>query len=398
MAERRVIFVNRVYWPSETATAQLLTDLAGALAAREWTVHVIAAGTEAGPRNGVTVHRTGPGDQHGGLFSRTVNYGRFLAAARRELTALAGPGDIVVLMTDPPLLAAAGAGPARRRGARVVHWIQDIYPEIVSAHAGAWLAPVLWPLRWLRNRAWRAADRCLPVSADMQATVQAQGVAADSVVMMPNWAPPELDARPAVAEVAAQRQAWDVADKFVVAYSGNLGRVHDFAPLLEAATHLRDEPDIVFLFIGQGARFDEVRAAAKARDLANVRFLPPQPRDRLGVALAAADAHFVTVRPGFERLVSPSKLAGILAAGRPALFVGPPGCDLARLLAREKCGLCFAPGEGKALADEIGRLRREPVQRQALGRAARECFERHFTFAAAIARWDELLRLVAGRR
>jgi glycosyltransferase involved in cell wall biosynthesis len=398
MAERRIIFVNRVYWPSAAATSQLLSDLAGALAARGWSVHVIAAGTEPGPRDGVAIHRTGPGEHHAGLLSRAVNYGRFLSAARRELLALAAPGDIVVLMTDPPLLAAAGTGPARRRGARVVHWIQDIYPEIVAQHAGAWLAPVLWPLKEIRNRAWRAADRCLPVSVDMLATVKAQGVAPDSIVAMPNWAPPELDVPPSAAAVAAQRQAWGVTDKFVVAYSGNLGRVHVFAPLLAAAGRLRDEPDIVFLFIGAGARFDDVQAEAAARDLPNVRFLPAQPRESLGVALAAADAHFVTLRPGFERLVSPSKAAGIFAAGRPALFVGPPDCELAALVARERCGLCFPPGDGAGLADTIRRLHHEPALRAGMARAARECYERHFTFAAAVTRWDELLRVVAGRR
>ncbi|MDB6113137.1 MAG: putative glycosyl transferase, partial [Lacunisphaera sp.] len=157
-APPRVIFVNRVYWPSTAATAQLLTDLADGLAARGWPVLVIAAGTAPGPRHGVTIHRTGEGDQHRGLWSRTHNYRRFAREARRLLTQLVRPGDVVVPMTDPPMLGAAVTATALRAGARVVHWTQDIYPEIVSAHLGAVFTLPLWPWRWRRNAAWRAAQ------------------------------------------------------------------------------------------------------------------------------------------------------------------------------------------------------------------------------------------------
>lgn len=394
----RVIFVNRVYWPSTAATAQLLTDLAEALAARGWPVHVVAAGDGPAEHNGVTLHRTGAGATHGGLRSRAGNYWRFLRAARREIARLAQAGDIVVLKTDPPLLAAACTGIAQRRGAHVVHWIQDIYPEIVAAHTGAWTAWPLAPLRWARNRAWRAADRCVAVGGDMRATLAASGVSAKNILVAPNWAPRELDAPAAPEAIAAQRAAWGVADKFVAAYSGNLGRVHEFAALLDAAERLRDEPDLVFLFVGDGARRAEVQRAAAARGLINVRFLPAQPRAALSVALAAADVHFVTLRPGFERLVSPSKLAGILAAGRPALFVGPGESEPAGLLARERGGAAFTPDAGAALAGELRRLHRDRAACAAMGRAARECYARHFTFAAATAWWDELLRTVTAGR
>ncbi|MES1194667.1 MAG: hypothetical protein ABUL65_02150, partial [Opitutus sp.] len=137
MDKPRLILVNRVYWPSTAATAQLLTDLAEGLAARGWPVHVLAAGEVSTRHQGVTIHRTSCSDRHSGLFSRLVNYGRFRREAQRQLTALVQPGDVVVIMTDPPMLGAALTGPAVQRGASVIHWIQDIYPEIVTAHVGA---------------------------------------------------------------------------------------------------------------------------------------------------------------------------------------------------------------------------------------------------------------------
>jgi glycosyltransferase involved in cell wall biosynthesis len=387
----RVIFVNRVYWPSTAATAQLLTDLAEGLAARNRPVHVIAAGEASTRHNGVIIHRPGGSEQHTGLFSRIRNYRRFRRDAGRQLAALVQPGDIVVVMTDPPMLGAALTSLVAQRGAAVVHWIQDIYPEIVTAHLGAWTSPWLSRLRARRDVAWRAARTCVALGEDMAQVIASKGTPAARIAVVSNWAPRELQAPASAEAIAARRAAWGVTGKFVVAYSGNLGRVHEFAAVLAAAGHLKARRDIVFLFIGTGARFEEVRTAARARGLENVRLLPPEPRATLAAALAAADAQLVTLRPGFARLVYPSKLAGVLAAGRPVLFVGPPEGEIARLLARERCGSSFGPGDGAKLSATILEWQTDPAACRQLGRRARETYERHFTFDSALAAWERIL-------
>ncbi len=391
----RVIFVNRVYWPSTAATAQLLTDLAEGLAAQGWDVHVIAAGEISTRHNGVTIHRTGGSDRHGGLLSRAINYGRFRRGAQRLLAGLVAPGDVVVVMTDPPLLGAAVTDLVVKRGGRVVHWIQDIYPEILTAHLGAIVALPLSPLRALRDVSWLAASRCVTLGVDMAQAVAARGVPAGRITIVPNWAPRELHTPAAPEASNARRAAWSVADKFVVAYSGNLGRVHEFTAVLDAAERLKARQDIVFLLIGTGARFEEVRAAAQSRGLGNLRLLPPESRVDLPAALSAADVQLVTLKPGFARLVYPSKLAGVLAAARPVLFVGPSDGEIARLLAGEHCGAAFAPGGGERLAATIAAWQADPAQRAQLGRNARATYERHFNFAAALAHWDDILRRAA---
>ena len=394
----RFIFVNRVYWPSTAATAQLLTDLAEGLAARGAEVHVIAAGTGPDQRNGVTVHRTGGDERHGGLVSQARNYWEFIRRARLQTALLAKPGDVVVLMTDPPMLGVAVTGIVTERGAGVVHWIQDIYPEIVPAHAGAIAALPLIPFRRMRDQSWRAARCCVALGEDMAQAVAARAVPVAQIAIAPNWAPRELAAAPPVAAIEARRMAWGLADKFIVAYSGNLGRVHEFAAVLDAATELKARADIVFLFIGRGPRFDEVRATAQTRGLANMRFLPPETRENLATALAAPDAQLVTLKPAFAHLVYPSKLAGVLAAGRPVLFVGPPEGEIARLLAREQCGAAFAPTDGAGLAATVASWQADPTRRAQQGRAARGTYEKHFTFGTALTHWEEILRRAAMNR
>jgi colanic acid biosynthesis glycosyl transferase WcaI len=393
LSRPKLIFVNRVFWPNEAATAQLLTDLATALAARKWDVHVIAAGDGPGSFEGVTIHRAGAEPR-----GRAGRYLHFLRAARRELRRLIAPGDVVVLKTDPPLLAVAATALARGRSAHVVQWIQDIYPEIATEHMGAWSVPALAPLRWARNRAWRVSARCVPVSEDMHATVRAAGVPAARAIVLPNWAPRELDTPAAPDAIAAIRRGWGVQNEFLVGYSGNLGRVHEFATILDAAALLREHAHIRFVFIGGGPRLTEVRAGIAERRLTNVALHPPQPRAQLAVALAAPDAHLVTLRPGFERLVAPSKLAGVLAAGRPALFVGPTGGEIAQLLADESCGNTIATGDARTLASTLTAWASDRAQLASLSTAARRAYERRFRFANLVERWDALLHETAFER
>ena len=396
----RVIFVNRVYWPSTAATAQLLTDLAEGLVPRlrDWTVHVVVAGKTSTRQNGVTIHRTGTPEQHDGLLSRALNHRRFLRTAQGQLALLVRPGDIVVPMTDPPLLGATVARAATARGAKVVPWIQDIYPEIASVHFGALAEFFLAPLKTTRDSAWRAASTCVTLGEDMARTVASRGVPTSRLAVIPNWAPRELQVPAAPAAIEAQRQQWGLGGKFVVVYSGNLGRVHEFATILQAAEQLRDNPAIILLFIGQGARFEEVRAAARDRGLGNIRLLPPESRENLAASLAAADVHLVTLRPEYSALVYPSKLAGALAAGRPVLFVGPPDGDIARLLQQDGCGTALVPGDATGLVSVITCWQADAALRTRLGANARAAYTRHFTFAAALTRWEELLRANGGLR
>ena len=388
----RIIFVNRVYRPSTEATAQLLTDLAEGLAARGWTVHVIAAGNETGPLSGVTIHRTGQNDRNGGLLSRAGNYVGFLRAARRILATLAEPGDIVVLKTDPPLLAASATGIALRRGAKVLHWIQDIYPEIVPQHIGAWAGLPLLPLKWVRNRAWRSASLCLPVGADMGGTVKNQGVPSDRIVVLPNWAPRELHTVPTHEAVATYRQKEKLSAGFFVGYSGNLGRVHEFETLLAAAQILRDSTAFIFRITGSGPQLPVVIAAKAKNQLDNLPIEPPVPRTELALSLAACHAHLVTLKPGFESLVNPSKLSGILAAGRPVLFVGPLRSALATFIQEEGIGAVHAPGDAAGLVATLQRWSvNDGAEAAALGRRARACYERYFTFGTALDQWEKLL-------
>jgi glycosyltransferase involved in cell wall biosynthesis len=273
----------------------------------------------------------------------------------------------------------------------VIHWVQDIYPEIAAVHFGG-LAPWFsFPFRVKRDASWRRAARCIVLGKTMAGEVARHRVIPAQITTIPNWAPRELQNPASDDDRAAQRIAWGLADKFIVAYSGNLGRVHEVAAILAAAEILRDRPDIAFLFLGTGARLTEVRAAVAARRLKNIGILPPAPREALASSLAAADVQLVTLSPKFASLVFPSKLAGVFAAGRPTLFIGPPGGEIASLLETEGCGATVNPSDGAGLAEKIVRWQADAALTKQLGQRARAAYEKIFTFNAALAHWENIL-------
>jgi colanic acid biosynthesis glycosyl transferase WcaI len=388
----RFVFVNRFYWPDEPATAQLLTDLAEALAARGHSVSVIASHPggdtpSAEQRRGVAIVRVRVTRLNRcGLLGKLADFTTFYVGCLIGLIVQVRPGDIVVALTDPPLLGAGVWLAARLRRSKVIHWAQDIYPEVAVALTGnRWLG-VFAPLRDL---AWRRAEACVTLGSDMKRVLSRAGVEPRRLTVIPNWAPAGLDVQPA-GTADALRKKWELVGKFVVLYSGNLGRVHDLAPLLDVAERLRAQPHIVFVFVGRGAQLATLQARTDERKLKNIRFQSPQPRDQLATALSLGDLHLLTLLPGCESFVFPSKLYGIAAVGRPILFVGPPDCEIATLIKARRIGRTFSRGETVAMADTITGLSFAPTECAALGNAASKFSADGGGLETAVRKWATL--------
>src|SRR5262249_39206873 len=192
------------------------------------------------------------------------------------------------------------------------------------------------------------------------------------------------------------RRQLELQGAFVVGYSGNLGRAHEYNTILEAARLLSDTAAIVFLFTGGGARFHELRREVEAAGLQNFRFLPYRARAELPDALAASNVHLACLLPGLEGLIVPSKAYGVLAAGRPLISIGALDGELARLVNSHACGSSVACGDGAALAAEILRMSTDPISCERMGSAARAVFEEQYSLDSALIRWQRILRSVHG--
>jgi glycosyltransferase involved in cell wall biosynthesis len=312
----------------------------------------------------------------------------------------------VIAKTDPPMLSVAAAPLCWVRDAKLVNWLQDIFPEtaqVLGVGGRAAHAPFRLMQR-LRTRSLQAADMNVVLGQRMAERVATLGVGDARISIVPNWAN-GANIVPVAPQANALRREWGLGDAFVVGYSGNLGRAHEIDTLLKAMTVLeraappqngRYSRPVVWLFIGSGALHDLLKAEVVGRRLTSVHFKPYQPREHLAESLSAADVHLVSLRPELEGLIVPSKFYGIAAAGRPAVFVGDEDGEIARIIAHHQCGLRVATGDGTALASTIRDLAANPDVCRRMGERARQAFEAELDKPIAVGRWVHLLREVAG--
>jgi len=393
----KIVFFNRFFFPDPSATSQILSDLAFHLAAEGANVHVVTSqvsGATAALENirGVTVHRVsraiaGP---HG-LARRALAYLAYYRNARRASRRLLDAGDIAVVKTDPPMLSAVIGPLAARRGARVIAWMQDIFPEVAREYGVPGMAGLLGrALRRARNRSLAGADRVVAIGERMAERIASEGIARNRIRVIHNWADGEA-IRPLPQETNPLRTRWGLQDAFVAQYSGNLGRVHEFETLLEAARLLRDESSMRFLVVGHGPRHAELRSRLEDDHLANVMLLPPVERNALGESLGVGDVHLCVLEPRFDGLVLPSKLYGIMAAGRPVVFIGDVDGEAAALVRTAECGMNVRSGDAAGLVAALRKLQADSGLREAMGRRGREAFDRRYAMSIALQHWGEVL-------
>lgn len=398
----RIIFVNRFFFPDVSATSQMLSDMAGGLATAGIEVHVVCSRQlyEDAKANLPALEKIGAVQVHrawtsrfgrSALIGRALDYASFYFTSMATLLRLTRRTDILVIKTDPPLMSIAGAAIAGVRGATLVNWLQDVFPEVATRlQVGAiphWAEKVLQSLRdWSMKR----ADINIVLGERMRDYFVSRGIPASRLRIIENWSDGSA-VRPLPVQASRLRSELELQDRFVIGYSGNLGRAHEFRTILDAAFSLSGDPRFVFLMIGGGENMRELEKQARAYDLPNFRFLPYRSRELLADSLAAADVHLACLLPELEGFIVPSKVYGVLAAGRPTLFIGDVQGELPRMLTHTRCGLAVQSGDGDALAAELRALELDPVKVQLMGARARRVFEDRYTLDAASMKWTRAL-------
>ena len=400
MNKPSLLFLNRVYPPAEGATGQLLAELSPELVRRGHGVTVVTSQPDAGAIPPETVDGVRVERVSGLPFTRASHWRRALSYLSLYPAllwrALRLPrADVVVTMTDPPLLLVLGVILKTLKGSRHVHWAQDIYPELAEEME---VLPkdgmVACALRWISTAGLRHADRVIAVGRCMKARLVARGLAASVIEVIPNWGHGSEEPAAKSHESNPFRSEHGLLDRFVVMYSGNLGLAHPFEAMLDAAERLRsNHPEVLFLFVGNGPRLSWVREQVARRSLENVRFLPFQPREKLAQSLAAADVHLASMLHELCGLVVPSKVYGVMSVGRPCVFLGPEESEAAQFILQHGCGSVLAKATGARLASCLARWADDAV----LLRETRERVEAvagRVSLAAAVKAFSETLTAV----
>jgi glycosyltransferase involved in cell wall biosynthesis len=399
----RLLVLNQYYKPGVEATANLLGELCEGLA-HDYDVTVVTGRVREHEHlankellNGVHVFRTrSTAYDRSRLRHRAVNYRSYLGDSllrglTRERT------DLVLCMTDPPIVGALAVQIARRYRAPLVVVSQDVFPEVATELGRLTNARLVGALRRLVAYYLQRADHVVAIGDRMRERLVAKGAPPDRVSVIPNW----IDTEAITPQGRDNRWVRDhrLTGLFTVMHSGNVGHASNLDVLLSASTLLRDLDDLWVAIVGFGARSAEIQALRDRIGADRVFFLPYQPRERLAESLSAADIHYVGLAKGLSGYVVPSRIYGILAAGRPVVVAADADSETAQLVNEVGCGVVVPPNDPQRVADVLRDAHGGRLDLEAMGSRGRDWVAREGDRQVALERYRRLIgELVATRR
>jgi glycosyltransferase involved in cell wall biosynthesis len=309
---------------------------------------------------------------------------------------VAGRPNIILAYSPPLTLAAAAWALANVWRVPYVLNVQDLFPQYAVDVGLLRSRVVVRAFEALERFAYRTADAVIVNSDGSRAHVLGRKGSPARTHVVPNWVDVGL-IRPG-RRTNALRRMLGLPGHFVVLHAGTIGYQQDLDTVIEAAEILRGDEDICFLFVGEGVERERLEQAVQTRGLANARFAQFQPREDYARLLQAADVCVVTLKKEVRTPAVPSKLLGIMAAGRPVIVSADPSGDAPALVSDVSCGLCVPPGRPAAFADAVRLLKSNPSLARKMGRRARRHAERHFSREACVAQYEELFARLVERR
>ena len=405
-----LVVICQVFYPELISTGQTLTEMVEELSRKGKRITVIAGqptlikGSQAVParmtHEGITIIRTwSTRFPKTSLIGKLFNLTTFFLSASWTVL-LKYPGIPLLLLTNPPYLPLLGWFCAVLRGQKYGVVLFDIMPEqaelldVIRPNGGI---AKIW--RWF-NRLWyQKAEYCIVLSRDML-----EGALKNANLL---GTPHEFKARaktqvvhiwsddrlitPLDKNLSQEARRLGVARRFVVQYSGNHGRFHDLETVIKVAATFSPEEGVLFQFIGEGQKKALVENHLRTAPAPHVYSSSYVAKELLGDSLAMADLGVVAQMPGQEKVCYPSKLLGILAAGRAVLAICPENCEMAQMIKRENLGFVIANGNVGRGREVLLHARDNPDLVKAMAENASRHLRNHFTLAKASAAYHQII-------
>lgn len=363
---KNLLIYAHYYYPDVASTGQILTELAEGLKDSFHTTVICTVPSYTGKIsqyyrkhkyyfeniNGVDVLRIRvPEFRKNFALSRIYNILSYFISAI-SATFRVERQDYVFTISQPPILGGMlGVIGKRVKKARLIYNIQDFNPEQIQAVEFTHNKLLLGLMMALDKHSCRRADKVIVVGRDMVETLQNRFAVLPSYAYINNWInEKEIVPLPAADERVMQfKEKYGLQGKFVIMYSGNIGLYYDLVNIVKVIKEFREFTDVAFAFIGEGSVLEELKDLQREHEITNMVFIPYQDKSSLVYSLNAGDIHFVVNARGIKGVSVPSKLYGVMAAGKPVLGVLEEGSE-ARLIVNEaKCGLSVSPGDYQAV-------------------------------------------------
>lgn len=387
---RRIWVLTELYFPEQTSTGYLLTQIAEGLT-QQFEVKVItgpatnflhqttSANYEV--KDGVEIYRCRRTN-----FSKDSIVGRLLNIATQSATILwaslirCKQDDAILVVTNPPLLPFFALLIKWIKGCRVVLLIHDVYPEAIVASGLSTPNSILVKFGgWLSRILYNKVDMIVTLGRDM--TKLAKAKLSDNhhkIHCIPNWAENEIVEPRAKAENPLLKEL-GITDCFVILYAGNIGRTHGIEYLVEAAKELQ-ATNVHFIVLGFGAKKKWLEESVQRYNLKNVTLLPPRPRSEQIIFLNACDVALISFIKGMAGVSVPSRLYTQMAAGKPIIGVADDWSELAQVIQEEESGWVIEPGNIQGLVHIIQFAATHPALCQKMGNKAALAAKTKYSF------------------
>jgi colanic acid biosynthesis glycosyl transferase WcaI len=400
---KRILVVSELYYPEETSTGYYLTRIAEGLA-QNYSVDVLCSQptySERGIRapsheqhNGVHIQRCrGTTLNKDYLIFRLINLFTISTSIFFNAWRKISRQDIVLVVTNPPLLPFLINWVCQVRRARCLLLIHDVYPEIMVAAGMLRDTSILSRgVGWFTRRLYQSVYRIIVLGRDMAKAVAFKLTGKSSkIAIIPNWADLDLVSPDNRHENVFLNRLGNIK-QFVIEYAGNMGRTHDIESLVQAAQILAGEETIRFLFIGLGAKRLWLEHAVHDRGLPNITIFPRVPREELSMILNACDVAIISFVPNMAGVSVPSRMYNIMAAGKPIIAVADENSELAQVVKEERIGWVVPPGNVDQIIASIQEAQANPVGLAEMGQRARQVAETKYSFERAIESYCSLIQ------
>ena len=404
----KILMLCQLFYPELVSTGQTLTELAESLTGLGVEVQVccgpptIINEKTKTPKdydhNGIRIHRV-----WGTTFPKLSTIGKMVNQITYAVSTffylLFNKIDRPVLVvTNPPFLGAICVVIKRIKRLRFIYLVFDVYPD-TAINLG-----MLSKNGWI-TKAWESLNRSILKSCDAFVVI-GRCMAVVIRNKMPDKEKELIRKKEHVIHVWADNRniqplkgkksnpfvkEWNLEGKFVLGYSGNMGRFHDIETIAEAARKMKKDDRFRFLFIGEGFKKKWLIQYIKENGLTNCIVDTYVPREDLPLVLNSFDLGLVSLSKDQEGLSVPSKTFGLLSAGVPVVAIMNKNSEIALVVEEESCGMVVPPGDPAALVETIFTLEKDRERLAEMRRNARNAVDSKYSLEKAARTYSELI-------
>jgi glycosyltransferase involved in cell wall biosynthesis len=263
--------------------------------------------------------------------------------------------------------------------------VRDLWPAFAIAVGVLKNKILIGMSEWLERFLYRHADAMVVNSPGFIDHVSQRG--AKNLTLVENGV--DVSMFDLTENGAAFRKTHHLENKFIALYAGAHGISNNLGVILESAAITRDDPQIAYVFVGDGKEKNNLIEEAKANELDNVLFLPSVPKSEMNAVLAAADACIAILKPiEMYKTTYPNKVFDYMAAAKPVLLL----IDgvIRQVVEEAQCGIFVEPGDPQALADQLKIMHNNVDNTKRMGKNGREFVEEHFNRSVLAAKMEKV--------